>query len=329
MSEKPSRNVTMQDVARKAGVSPITVSRALGGGAVNAETRQRILAAADEMGYQFNHAARNLRLQRTNTVAVVIEMQPTPGRPIGEPYPMSLLGGIIEELSVADYSAMLLTAEKFLRLPPSVDAVILLGQGLQNDAVTLVERCNLPLVVWGSARNDEDRHVVVGSNNVEGGRLAAERFLQLGRRRALFLGDVGHAETADRLDGFTEEFSAGGGNVRAVICSDFTFDAGYDAMLAAILAHGRDFDCVFAACDAIAMGAIRSLIQAGRRISEEVSVIGFDDAASAQLFAPPLTTIHQDWHEGGRQLARKALALVQGESATTTLLPVRLITRGT
>lgn len=319
----------MQDIARQAGVSAITVSRALGGGTVKAETRQRIVAAAETMGYQLNHAARNLRQQRTSTVAVVIEMQPSAARPISEPYPMSLLGGIIEELSKADYSAMLLTAEKFMRLPPSVDAVILLGQGPRNDAVTLIERCNLPLVVWGSSRNDEGRHVVVGSDNVGGGRLAALRLLELGRRRALFLGDQGHAEPADRLDGFAEAFAAGGGCVIDTLASDFTFIAGHQAMRTAIGTYGTDFDAVFAACDAIAMGAIRALIENGRRVSEEVSVIGFDDAASAQLFSPPLTTIHQDWHEGGRQLARKAMAMVQGEAAETTLLPVRLVVRAT
>lgn len=329
MNRRSTRNVTMQDIAQRAGVSTITVSRALGDGPVNAKTREQIVSIAEAMGYQLNHAARNLRQQRTSTIAVVIEMQPSASRPIGEPYPMSLLGGIIEELSLADYSAMLLTAEKFMRLPPAVDAVILLGQGERNDAVGLIDRCNVPLVVWGSSRNDEGRHVLVGSDNIEGGRLVAERFLRLGRRRALFLGDVNYAEPADRLEGFCDAFVAGGGRIFDPVTSYFTFEAGHAAMMAGIAAHGRSFDCVFAACDAIAMGAVRALIESGRRVNEEVSVIGYDDAATAQLFSPSLTTIHQDWHEGGRQLARKALALGQGESAASALLPVHLITRET
>lgn len=329
MGSKSAPQVTMQDIASKAGVSAITVSRALSGGPVNAATRERITRIADELGYQFNHAARNLRLQNTRTVAVVIELPAGSVRPIGEPYPMSLLGGIIEELSRADYSVMLLTAEKFMRLPPSADAVILLGQGLRNDAVNLIDRYNLPLVVWGSGRDDQGRHVIVGSDNIEGGRLAASRLLELGRRRAVFLGDWGHAESADRLDGFSQVFCDGGGEVIRTISSDFTFDAGRAAMRNGLEELGRDFDAVFAACDAIAMGAIRTLVDAGRRVSEEVSVIGFDDAASAQLFSPPLTTIHQDWHEGGRQLARKAMALVEGETVSPVMLPVRLIVRST
>lgn len=324
-----TRKATMEDIARKAGVSKITVSRALGNGVVNPETRQRIRSVAEEVGYQFNHAARSLRLQRTDTIAVVIEMQPTAGRPIGEPYPMSLLGGIIEELSVADYSATLLTMEKFLRMPPAVDAVILLGQGESNDAVGMIDRADLPFVVWGSSRNDEGRHVLVGSDNIAGGRLAAQRFLQLGRRRALFLGDTAHAEPADRLEGFVETFAEGGGSLFDPIRCYFSFDAGYAAMQIGLEKHGRNFDCVFAACDAIAMGAVRALVENGRRVSEDVSVIGFDDAANSRLFVPALTTIHQDWHEGGKQLARKALALAHGESARSMTLPVSLITRGT
>ncbi len=329
MGSKSDSQVTMQDIARKVGVSTITVSRALSDGPVNAETRERIRGIAQEMGYQFNHAARNLRLQKTSTVAVVIELPPGSARNIGEPYPLSLLGGIIEELSKVDYSVTLLTAEKFMRLPPAVDAVILLGQGARNDAVRLIDRCSLPVVVWGSSRNDGEQHVIVGSDNLEGGRLAGEQMLSMGRQRAVFLGDSSHAESADRLDGFTAAFSGGGGELVGEIVCDFTFEAGKAAMQTALADPACQFDAVFAASDAIAMGAIRSLVDSGRRIGDDVSVIGFDDAASAQLFSPPLTTISQDWTEGGRQLARKAMALVEGESVEPVVLPVRLIIRET
>ena len=181
---------TMEDLAREAGVSKITVSRALSNHPlVKHATRDRIRALAAERGYQFNVAARNLRLQRSHTIAVVIEMVPTAARPMSEPYPLALLGGIMQELASADYSAVLSTADNFVRVPPSVDGVILLGQGVHDDAVGVIERCKLPLVIWGSVRNDSE-HVIVGSDNVAGGALAAQRFATLGRRRAIFLGDV-------------------------------------------------------------------------------------------------------------------------------------------
>lgn len=319
--------LTMEDLAREAGVSKITVSRALSGHPlVKEQTRERIRALAASRGYQFNVAARNLRLQRSHTIAVVIEMMPTVERPMSEPYPLALLGGIMQELASADYSAVLSTADNFLRVPPSVDGVILLGQGVHDDAVATIERCKLPLVIWGSVRHDS-AHVIVGSDNVAGGAMAAQRMAALGRRRALFLGNTGYTEIADRLEGFGERLAANGGEIVAVESCAFTFDGGYAAMSAAVTRFAGRIDGVFAASDTIAMGAVRALAEHRRRVPEDVTVIGFDDSAGASLYVPALTTVRQDWHEGGRLLARKALALVQGEGATADQMPVSLIIR--
>lgn len=330
MDASEDKRLTMQDIARKAGVATITVSRALAGSStVRAETREKVLKVAQAMGYQFNVAARNLKLQRTNTVAVVIEMIPSHTRPMSEPYPLSLLGGIIEELSVAGYSAMLSTAANFARVPPAVDGVILLGQGVNDDAVPVIERWKLPLVVWGSTRSDGDRHVVVGSDNFAGGKLAGDRICQLARRAAVFLGDVKYTEVADRYDGFARAVEDGGAKVLDVLPCGFTLESGHAAMHLALERHQGRIDAVFAASDAIAMGATRALIEAGRQVPQQVCVIGFDDAASAQIFVPPLSTVRQEWHEGGRLLARKVLAMAQGEVARSEQLPVSLILRET
>src|SRR3546814_16564789 len=113
---------TMEDIAREAGVSTITVSRALAGNPlVKAATRDRIREIAAARGYQLNVAARNLRQKKTRTIAVVIEMLPTEQRPMSDPYPLALLGGIIQELSTAGYSAVLSTAATCVRHPPSVE----------------------------------------------------------------------------------------------------------------------------------------------------------------------------------------------------------------
>lgn len=317
----------MADLAREAGVSKITVSRALSGHpSVKPDTRAKIEQIAAERGYQFNTAARNLRLQRAHAIAVVIEMMPTASRPMSEPYPLALLGGIIQELASADFSAVLSTVANFQRVPPSVDGVILLGQGAHEDAVAAIERCQLPLVIWGSTRNYK-RHAIVGSDNVAGGALAAQRMAALGRRRTLFLGDVGHAEMADRHDGFVERLAAQGGELLATAACDFTFESGYETMARLADEFGERFDAVFACSDAIAMGAIRALIERHRHVPEDVTVIGFDDSAGAALYVPALTTVRQDWHEGGRRLARKILALVQGESAAADQMPVSLVIR--
>lgn len=319
--------LTMEDIAREAGVSTITVSRALANNPlVRQATRDRIREIAADRGYQFNTAARNLRLQKTSTIAVVIEMLPTTARPMSDPYPLALLGGIIQDLSTAGYNATLSTADNFIRRPPTVDAVILLGQGMHDDAVASIERCNLPLVVWGSARNDAS-HIIVGSDNMAGGVLAAQRFADLGRKGAIFLGDTEYTEIADRLDGFAARFMGQGGELLATLPCEFTLEGGMVAMDTALDRHAGRIDAVFCASDNIAMGAIRALAKRGVLVPDQVSVIGFDDAAAASLFMPSLTTIRQDWHECGRLLARKSLSLAQGERVASEMMPVQIAIR--
>jgi DNA-binding LacI/PurR family transcriptional regulator len=326
-SLRSGQGLTMADLAKEAGVSKITISRALSNHAlVKPETRARIRKLAAEKGYRLNVAARNLRLQRTHTIAVVVEMAASPTRPMSEPYPLALLGGIIQELTGAGYNLVLSTAETFTRTAPSADGVILLGQGAHDDAVTSVSASGLPMVIWGSIRNDLD-HVIVGSDNVAGGAVAAQRLLAVGRRNLVFLGDTGYAEMADRFDGFCERLLVDGVAPIAFRACEFTFSSGHDAMAALINEFGSTIDGVFACSDPIAMGAIRALTEQGRSVPEHVSVVGFDDSPSAAFFIPALTTVHQDWHEGGRLLARKALSLIEGEAVASERLPVSLVAR--
>lgn len=322
--DAPLARVTMADLAHEAGVSPITISRALSGHPlVRAATRERIQSLAAMRGYQLNVAARNLRTQRTRTIAAVVEMTPTPMRPISDSYPLGLLGGIMQELAAVGYSVMLSTAETFAGTVPAVDGVILLGQGVHDDAVATIARAGLPMTVWGSARHDRD-HVIVGSDNVAGGALAAQRLLALGRRRLAFLGDIEHAEIADRFDGFAGRLADDGVLLAARRVCDFTFAGGHDAMAALLDESHGTIDGVFGCSDAIAMGAVRALAERGRSVPDDVAMVGFDGTSAAAHFVPPLTTIRQDWHEAGRLLARKTLAMIEGGEAQSEVLPVTL-----
>ncbi len=324
---KEKDNMTMADVAKLAGVSTITVSRALSGHpSVREQTRAHIITVAEKAGYRMNLAARNLRRRSSNTIAVVLEMAPSSVRPMSEPYPLALLGGLIQELSSANYTLSLSTLGTFATSPDAVDGIILLGQGVHNDAVAGLDKLDMPLVVWGAVRAG-GRHVVVGSNNRDGGALAAERMQQLGRKRLVFLGDAEHAEVSDRRDGFVTRLTEHGAMLVAERACEFSFVAGHDGMQAILEEHGNRIDGVFASNDAIAMGAIRALAEAGRKVPGDVSVIGFDDSQSASFFVPALTTVRQHWNEGGRLLARKALAAIHGEHADSEEMPVELIIR--
>jgi DNA-binding LacI/PurR family transcriptional regulator len=327
---------TMEDLAQLAGVSTITVSRALRNSPlVTEKTRAKVRRIAEEQGYRLNISARNLRMGRSNSVAVVVEMTPVKGRPMSDPYPLALLGGITEELTAAGYTVVL-TSRQLLDSAPvrGADGMILLGQGSHGEAVKVLQKSGLPLVVWGAPEVAPDGaaaapYVVVGSDNHAGGASAAARFIEQRRRKLVFLGDVDHAEVQSRCAGFIDAMRSHG-SVHILRPTAFTFEAGFDSMSALLKKKGAAAaDGVFAASDLLAMGAIRALTEHGLRVPDAVSVIGYDDTPGAASFVPPLTSVHQDLRDGGVLLGRKMLALLNDEAVASETLPTRLIVRQT
>ncbi|MET0331058.1 MAG: LacI family DNA-binding transcriptional regulator [Dyella sp.] len=319
----------MADLAALAGVSKITVSRALSDSPlVNRETRERLQALAREHGYKLNVSARNLRLRRSYTVAVIVEMKPSSDRTMFDPYPLVLLGGISQELTAAGYSVLLTTRQgASAAAVQAADGLILLGQGPRQDAVRRFDKLGLPMVVWG-AQGQADAHVVVGSDNRAGGVAVAEHFLAQGRRHPVFVGNPSHPEILERLNGFVDALAAQGVKPLLIRRDEFTLASGIDAV-DSLAARKVTFDALFACSDLLAMGAIRALDALGRSVPQQVSVVGYDDMPLAASFMPPLSSVRQDWQEGGSLLARKMLALIRDEPAPSQTLPVRLMVRAT
>jgi DNA-binding LacI/PurR family transcriptional regulator len=326
---KSETGLTMEDLASLAGVSTITVSRALRDSPlVTEKTREKIRRIAHEQGYRLNVSARNLRMRRSYSVAVVVEMTPAKGRPMSDPYPLELLGGITQELTTAGYSVVL-TSKQLMDTAPvqGADGLILLGQGSHGEAVRVLQKSALPLVVWGAPEADSS-YIVVGSDNRKGGASVGERFVAQGRKKLVFLGDVDHAEVQERCAGFIDALG-GKGTVHIIRPKAFTFESGFDSMAAILKKRGRHFDGVFAASDLLAMGAIRALAEHNLRVPDDVSVIGYDDTPGAASFVPALTSVHQYLHDGGVLLARKMLDLIDGETVESEMLPTTLIARQT
>jgi len=325
--------ITLADVARVAGVSKITVSRALSGSAlVKPAVRQHVGEVAAQMGYRVNLAARDLRLNRRRRIAVVVDLTASDDRPLYDPYPLALLGGIMQECASAGFAVVLTTSD------PKMDAegrdpngVIVLGQGADHAAVRAFVGVNLPLTVWGADDGVEAEigAAVVGSDNRQGGMLAAEHLQRRGCRRMVFLGDTNHAELADRARGFRAAIQEGAAIV-ASESADFTREGGRRAMTD-VIATGTSFDGVFAGSDLVALGALDALRDAGAALSN-IAIVGYDDTPAAAAHAPRLTTIRQDWTGGGRLLARTLFSRLDParfpppESRT---LPVQLIERET
>ncbi|MFZ6775908.1 LacI family DNA-binding transcriptional regulator [Undibacterium sp. Ji83W] len=326
----PESGVTMEHLAAIAGVSTITVSRALRNSPlVTVDTREKIRKIAEEQGYRFNVSARNLRLGRSHSVAVVVEMTPANDRPMSDPYPLELLGGITQELTTAGYSVVL-TSMQLIDTPPvqGADGMILLGQGSHGEAVHRLQRSGLPLVIWG-APDANQPGIVVGSDNRKGGASVAERFIQQGRRKLLFIGDIDHAEVQERCAGFMEALGEQQHAVTILRPKAFTFEAGFDCMSTYLKKKDKTFDAVFAASDLLAMGAIRAITEADMTVPGQVSVIGYDDTPGAASFIPALTSVHQYLRDGGILLAKKILGLINEEPVESEVLQTMLVVRQT
>lgn len=325
----------MADIARLAGVSTATVSRALNQSTlVNPATRQRVEEVARSLNYTINVGAKNLRLQQNRTIAVVLPYAAGTRQDVSDPFFLTMLGSIADALTERGFDLLLsrLDAERLDRAAElcatgRVVGVILIGQWRHHEQLNALAARRVPLVVWG-AQLPEQRYCVVGSDNAEGGRLATEHLLLSGRRKVAFLGDTTLPEVAQRFEGYRAALSAHGLEVNPLLCvaSTFVADSARRAVLD-LIARNVDFDAVFACSDLLAINAITTLRSLDRRVPDDVAVVGYDDIEIAAHCHPPLTTIHQPIDSGGRALVDALFELMAGEAPKPTVLRTELIRR--
>ena len=331
--------ITSLDIAHRAGVSQATVSRVLRGSPlVNAETRRRVEDAVRELNYKVDRHASSLRTQRSGTLALLLFEDPTPDESHINPFFLSMVGSIpracaregqdllvsFQQLSDdwhADYEDSM-----------KADGLILLGYGdylaYQGKLEKLVAQ-GTRFVRWGAVLPDQPG-LSIGCDNVNGGRLAGEHLVGLGRRRIAFLGGASShcPEFFDRFRGCDAALRDAGGAMEAILQVDAesSEEDGY-AAARELLARGGAFDAVFAASDLIAIGAMRALTEAGLRVPEDIAVVGFDDIPMARFTSPPLTTVFQDTKRAGELLVETLLRQVAGEQTRSITLPTSLVVR--
>lgn len=320
---------TMETLAEIAGVSKITVSRALRGSElVRPELREKIVTIARDAGYRMNVAARALRTRRSRTIAFVIEKLIAGDRPISDPLLLAMMGGLLETLTPAGQAILVTTSDHFLDSQAiDADGIVMIGQGPGGERARQVAASGLPMVLWGAPLSD-GAIAVVGSDNRQGGTLAALHLVEIGRQRLLFLGDGAHPEVGARLEGVRDVLASTTAALAGQVACEFSRASGAAAIEMA-LADGVKFDAVVAASDFIAAGACDALLERGIGIPSDVAITGFDDIAVATTNRPPLTSVRQDWSSAGRLLGETVLALVGGDPdyRLPSLLPVELIVR--
>ena len=334
-NEARSARLQLADIARMAGVSTSTVSRALNKSTLISEkTRKRIEDLAKSLNFSINVAAQNLRLGENKTIAVVLPFDPSTPQNVSDPFFLSIIGSIANALTTRGME-MLLTRvnedhlDSVSRYFDSGQAagVIVIGQWRHHDQLNGLAARQLPFVVWG-AQVAQQLYCTVGSNNVSGGYQATKYLLEIGNRRIVFLGDTSLPEVEQRYRGYLDAHAAMDVKPQADLCVNVPFLPDLaQPIIESMVVGDKKFDAVFAASDLLAITAMGCLMQHGRRVPEDVSVIGYDDIELSRHFHPALTTIRQPVSDAGVILVESLMNLINGKKVFPQYIETTLIKR--
>jgi LacI family transcriptional regulator len=325
----------MKDVAKLAGVSTATVSHVINKNRfVSESTTQTVLEAMEQLQYQPNALARSLRRKNTLTLGLVLPDS-------ANPFYAEVARGIEDLAYQEGYTVLFGSTEDkpekeadYLRVfrEKQVDGVILLTVGKMTDHIQVILEQNIPLVIVDHEFKDIRADCVIAENR-RGGFLAARHLIQLGHRRIACIYGSSHRGTGEeRLNGFEDALRENNIPVDPglVASGDFTAEGGYFAGKS-LLAHEPDRPTAIFACnDLMAFGAMGAVYEAGLRIPEDISIVGFDDISLSGYVFPPLTTVHQPKYEMGylgAKILLEQIRAVEPIPSRLHVLPTELIIR--
>jgi DNA-binding LacI/PurR family transcriptional regulator len=327
---KSGRLPVMGDVARLAGVSHMTVSRVLNEpGSVRPETRERVLLAIRQLGYRRNSAARSLVTRRSQTLGVVCFDTTLYG-------PASMLNGIEHAAEEAGYSVSVAslrrpTAEAATQavqrlVDQAVDGLVLIApQAAEAMAFVRALPTDVPVV---AVENALPNVTSVSVDQELGARLLTEHLLSLGHETVHHVrGPSDWSEANGRVQGWLAALEENGRTAPRELPGDWSARSGY--LAGQKLARDGLVTAVFAANDSMALGVLRALHEAGARVPEDVSVVGFDDIPEAAFMTPPLTTVSQPFRAVGRRSIEILLDEIEGGDGrgASSVIPPELVIR--
>ncbi|MGJ6980283.1 LacI family DNA-binding transcriptional regulator [Aestuariimicrobium soli] len=327
---RPRREPSLADVAKAAGVSAQTVSRvATGSDRVRPTTKERVVAAMQELGYRPNGAARALKYGRYRSIGVIMFTLASYGN-------VRTLSAVADEADRGGYSLSFISLRAateaslsgaFHRLAEqAVDGVIILIEShVARDAAIRIPP-GMPVVVIDSSA--DGAHPFVDTDQAQGARQATEHLLDLGHETVFHIaGPEGSYSAQRRLAAWQAVLEERGLRVPVPFVGDWSADSGRAA--GEWLARMPDATAVFAANDQMALGLMHALHERGRRLPDEMSIVGFDDTPESGNFWPPLTSVHQNFAEVGVQALRALITLIErGEVADPVIVPTTLVVRG-
>jgi DNA-binding LacI/PurR family transcriptional regulator len=328
------RRPTIEDVATEAGVSRGTVSRVLNGGHyVSPVTLDTVNRAIKKTGYVVNHHARSLVTQRSESVAFILS-EPAE-RLFADPNFAVLLRGCTQALAEHDIGLFVCIAAsrsertritRFLAAG-HVDGALLVSAHAGDPLLDLLASAGVPYVACGAPPGYESKISYVAADDRGGARTMVEHLRSVGRTRiATITGPLDTFGGRGRLEGYRDVVGASY-NEALVEEGDYGQESGERAMTRLLERH-PDLDAVFVASDAMALGALNALRQAGRRVPEDVAIGGFDDSSAALAARPALTTIRQPWQRVSSEMVRLLFAAISGDEPSAVILPTELVRRG-
>ena len=328
----------MIDIARLAGVSVATVSRALNGeGSVRRPTKARharIVEIANALNYQVEEAARHLRSGRTKTISVVVPCSSAFSAGQGESQLLNLIGGISEALTEKGHDLLLSRVD--MSQPERITKEyetgrvaggIAIGQGGDPKVLEKLAIRGVPLVAWGP-RKEGQSYVSVGCDDVLGGRMATEHLLQGGAQRIVFIGDIRDPDIALQLRGYLHAHSARGLRVHSeLMLTERCLHDRLALQVKFLVRSDPKIDAIYASSDEIAIGVINALRRMGKRVPEDIAVVGYGDHPLAAQFHPTLTTIGYSAKNAGQKLVGALMGILEGEFVESDNLPIQLFVR--
>ncbi len=331
MSMHMSR-LTIADVAQRAGVSIATVSRVLNGTApVDTETAERVRSAITALNYVPHAAARTLASHRTDTIGLLLPE-------ISGAFFQPLLRGIEAGVSEAGYDLLIHTTQSRSENAPhrplgehNTDGLLVFTESLDEKELTRLYKSGFPVVLLHQAPPISLNIPVVTIENQSGAQNIVEHLIEIHHCcRIVFLqGPEGHEDSTWREKGYRQALKAHRISFDPLLIRRGNFDRNVArSSMERLIAEGVDFDAVFSGDDESAIGVLMALRQAGKRVPEEIAVVGFDDSLFAGTLLPPLTTVHAPTELVGKKAVGELVRLIQGEEIEPrVVLPTELTIR--
>jgi DNA-binding LacI/PurR family transcriptional regulator len=319
-----SSRPTIADVAQRAGVSIATVSRVLNGTApVDTETAERVRSAISALNYVPHAAARTLASRRTDTIGLLLPE-------ISGAFFQPMLRGVEAGVSEAGFDLLIHTTQSRPENAPhrplgehNTDGLLVFTESLDAKELTRLHSVGFPVVLLHQAPPNSLNIPVVTIENQSGAQKIVEHLIKIHDcHRIVFLqGPEGHEDSTLREKGYRLALKAYGISFDPSLIMRGNFDRNTAQMaVEQILADGVTFDAVFTGDDESAIGVLLALRQAGRRVPEEIAVVGFDDSVFANALLPPLTTVRAPTEQVGKQAVRQLVRIIQGEEVESRLV---------